>query len=375
MLSKVEHSRYHRQMIMPEIGEAGQLALREASVLIVGMGGLGCPVATYLATAGVGRIGLIDDDNVSLSNLHRQVLFNESDVGSNKAQTAAINLTKKNSTVQYEPYSSRLTIKNVISIISDYDIIVDASDNFPTRYLINDACFFLDKPVVFGAVNQFEGQVSVFHIKNDQGLKLNYRDLFPFPPSPNTIPNCSEAGVLGALPGLVGSVQAGEVIKLICDAQTIAGHLWHIDALSLESYRISLVENAINPLRGNDPKIVSLDTMKQFYDQEFCLQSDVDEAFFNELQQQFESFLLVDVREPDEVVNEPVPTARNIPLSRLALDLPDAWQYQAIVFICQTGKRSRAAVSLIGGSNVYSLEGGVNNNKWILNDTRNANVD
>ncbi|MBD0294073.1 MAG: HesA/MoeB/ThiF family protein, partial [Flavisolibacter sp.] len=216
MVSNEHNERYQRQVILQEFGEAGQQKLLQAKVLVIGAGGLGCPVLQYLAAAGVGVVGIADDDIVSLTNLHRQVLYSMSDIGKSKVERAAAILRQLNPDIEIIPYHLRLTNKNALDIITAYDIVVDATDNFPTRYLLNDACVLLSKPLIYGAVSKFEGQVAVFNGVGSSGEKsVNYRDLFPVPPQEDEVPNCAEAGVLGVLPGIIGSLQAGEVIKLI----------------------------------------------------------------------------------------------------------------------------------------------------------------
>ena len=210
--------RYDRQMLLPQLGAKGQQALGSARVLVIGAGGLGCPVLQYLAAAGVGTIGIVDGDTVSLTNLHRQVLYDMSDIGQQKAGLASAKLQRMNPDITIISYSETLTNKNAWEILEIYDIVVDASDNFPTRYLVNDACVLLGKPVVYGAVSRFEGQVAVFNVQRSGADRtINYRDLFPQAPVSGEIANCAEAGVMGVLPGIIGTLQAGEVIRLITE--------------------------------------------------------------------------------------------------------------------------------------------------------------
>jgi len=211
MLSKEEHSRYNRHIILPEVGLEGQEKLKLSKVLVVGAGGLGCPVLIYLAAAGVGTIGIVDFDSVDESNLHRQILFGTGDIGKPKAEAAKIKLQEQNPHVEVEVHNTRLTSKNAIEIIDKYDIIVDGSDNFPTRYLVNDACVILKKPFVFGSIFKFEAQISTFNYEGGP----TYRCLYPDPPGAGEVPNCAEIGVIGVLPGIVGSIQANEAIKMI----------------------------------------------------------------------------------------------------------------------------------------------------------------
>ncbi|WP_369820320.1 ThiF family adenylyltransferase [Tenacibaculum sp. SG-28] len=229
-LSTRERKHYDRHLILDKIGEKGQLKLKQAKVLVIGAGGLGCPVLQYLTAAGVGTIGIIDPDVVDQSNLQRQILYTIDDIGASKAVTASKRLSKLNPFVQFTVYQEKLTTKNAISLFEIYDIIVDGSDNFETRYLTNDAAILTDKPLVYGAIFKFEGQVSVFNYNGS----ATYRCLYPTPPKPETSPNCSEIGVLGVLPGIIGSFQANEVIKIICNiGEVLANKLLIYDTLSM----------------------------------------------------------------------------------------------------------------------------------------------
>jgi adenylyltransferase/sulfurtransferase len=207
--------RYQRQMLLPELGFAGQQRLLAARVLVIGAGGLGCPVLQYLAAAGVGTIGIIDDDTVSMSNLHRQILYTVADIGRPKAIVAAERLQQMNPDIIIQPFLDRLDIEKALELFPLYDLVVDGSDNFPTRYVVNDICAIVNKPLVYGAISQFEGQVAVFNCPGKTGRSVNYRDLFPHPPAPGEVRSCAEAGVIGVLPGIIGTLQANEVIKLI----------------------------------------------------------------------------------------------------------------------------------------------------------------
>ena len=232
-LTKKELVRYHRQIILPGFGVAGQQKLKNASVLVIGAGGLGAPNLQYLTAAGIGRIGVVDFDKVSLSNLQRQVLFGTDEVGRNKVETAIEKLKQLNPNVQFDGYPVKIEAGNARELINSYDLVVDGSDNLPTRYLVNDACVLLGKPLVYGAIFRFEGQVSVFNQLLPSGSRgPNYRDLFPTPPPPDMVPNCSESGVFSALPGIVGSMQANEAIKVITGmGETLSGRLLLFDGL------------------------------------------------------------------------------------------------------------------------------------------------
>ena len=231
------NSRYHRQIILPEIGEEGQKKLNAAKVLVIGAGGLGCPVLQYLSGAGIGTIGIIDFDVVETSNLHRQVLYGKNDVGTNKALAAKKRLSDLNPDIVINVYPEKLTVKNALTLFADYDIVIDGSDNFSTRYLVNDACIITGKPLVYGAIFKYQGQVSVFNYNNGP----SYRCLFPEPPSAGTVPSCSEIGVIGVLPGIIGSFQANEVLKMILGiGEVLDGKLMMYDSLSTQFSTFSI---------------------------------------------------------------------------------------------------------------------------------------
>jgi len=254
-LSQDEIQRYQRHLTLPGFGEAAQLKLREARVLVVGAGGLGCPALQYLAAAGVGVLGIVDDDRVARSNLQRQVLFTDANVGSPKAEVAAQRLRATNPTIRCRPHGVRLDVGNAMDLIGDYDLVIDGSDNFPTRYLVNDACVLADKPFIFGALETFRGQVSVF---NHAGGP-NYRCLFPEPPAAEDAPNCAEIGVLGALPGWIGTIQALEAIKVLTGVgEPLAGRLLLLDVLTMES-RIVRFERV--PERADVREIQTVDAV------------------------------------------------------------------------------------------------------------------
>lgn len=253
--------RYSRQIILPEVGGKGQERLLRASVLIVGIGGLGSPIATYLAGAGIGKLGIVDSDNVEISNLHRQILYTSEDIGKKKVFVAKERLKKINSDIEIISYPIRLTSENIIDIIKSYDIIVDGSDNFPTRYLVNDACYLMSKILVFGAFFRYEGQAMV--IKPGEGPCL--RCLFPHPPPPGLVPSCQEAGVLGALAGIIGLIQASEVLKIILNiGDSLIGKLLIFDALKMEIIKFDTKKVKDCPLCGENPTIKELIDYEQF---------------------------------------------------------------------------------------------------------------
>ena len=262
LFSPEELERYRRHIILPEVGGPGQARLKQASVLVVGAGGLGSPLLMYLAAAGVGRIGIVDDDRVDLTNLQRQVVHGTPDIGRPKVESAAERLEAINPHVVVEVFPERLTAANALSIIERFDVVADGSDNFATRYLVSDACYFARKPLVWAAIGQFTGQLSVFkpHERDADGRPLpGYRDLLPEPPPPGAVPSCAEAGVIGALPGVMGSLQAMEVLKEILGlGRSLAGWLLLYDALDTEFTKVRLKWRPDNPLTGENPTIHDL---------------------------------------------------------------------------------------------------------------------
>jgi len=363
MLSKEELIRYNRQIILPDFGIDGQQKLKAASVLVIGAGGLGAPNLLYLAAAGVGHIGIMLVDEVSLSNLHRQVLFNEQSVGKNKAQVAKDKLTELNPNVRLQIYEEPITAQNAMEIIGAYDLVVDGSDNLPTRYLVNDACYFLEKPLVYGAIFRFEGQVSVFNYADENGLRgPNYRDLFPSPPPPDMVPSCSEGGVLGVLPGIIGAMQANEVIKIITGiGTTLSGKLFLYDAQDVSTRTLNIQANPDNPLSGVNP------TLTELIDYEaFC--SNLVEAIQNEITVQelqelkkADSIHLLDVREDYEYDIANI-GGQLIPLNQVVdrvLEIPND---RPVVVMCKSGGRSQNAIDLLkkeGFDNLINLKGGI----------------
>lgn len=365
MFSPAELSRYHRHLILSEIGESGQRKLKSASVLVVGAGGLGCPVLQYLTAAGVGKIGIVDYDVVDESNLQRQVLFNVEDVGQSKSETAARKLILQNPFLEFVVYKKKLDKENALDIIREYDIVVDGSDNFPTRYLSNDACVMLGKPLVSGAIFKFEGQVSVFNLKDKNGNPgPTYRCLFPEPPAPDEVPNCSEIGVLGVLPGMIGAMQANEVIKIITGiGEPLSGKLLLFDALSMQS---SVLKFSLNE------KNLQIDALADYED--LCTtQEDPARVFLSgfkeitvlqlkELLDKGEEVNLLDVREPHE---------REIcSLGGIAIRMNDVHgnlsgipREQPVVVYCHHGMRSAIIVKSLsedfGFKNLYNLKGGI----------------
>jgi sulfur-carrier protein adenylyltransferase/sulfurtransferase len=345
MLIKEELSRYNRQMILPELGLAGQEKLKAAKVLVIGAGGLGCPVLQYLAAAGIGTIGIVDDDVVELSNLHRQILYNHTDIGQPKAKIAAAKLQLLNPHVGFSAYRERFRADNAVNICEDYDLVVDCSDNFTTRYLVNDTCVALGKTLIFGSILQFEGQVAVF---NHQG-GANYRDLYPAPPTENI--NCVEGGVIGILPGIIGLYMANEALKLICGiGETLAGKLMTVNALNnaMQVFKIASKKptNTAKPASAKTDKAlpeIDSTTLDRW------LESHADEVF------------LIDVRESYEHEDGNI-GGINLSLYELRESLAAIPKNKKVVCYCQTGQRSKMAVQLLNGvyeGEVYSLKEGM----------------
>ncbi|WP_333818794.1 molybdopterin-synthase adenylyltransferase MoeB [Ohtaekwangia sp.] len=368
-LTNEEYKRYSRHLVLQEFGLENQLKLKNASVLVVGAGGLGAPALLYLAAAGVGTIGIIDADTIDLSNLQRQVLYTEGDVGKPKAHTAAERLRALNSSIQLIAYATTLTSANALDIVKDYDVVLDGTDNFPTRYLINDACVLLNKPFVYASILRFEGQIAVFNYKKRDGnFSTNYRDLFPTPPDPASTPNCEQAGVLGVLPGMIGSMQANEVIKIITGiGELLVDRLLLLDSSTLEQHIVTL------------PNRQARATIKHLVDyDEFCglngrknkslklnHENTMKEVTVQELKELIDSqadFQLIDVREPHEfdicnLDGELIPQAE-IPhsIDRISKD-------KKVVVHCRSGARSGNMVQWLeknhGFTNLYNLKGGI----------------
>ncbi len=364
-LSREEILRYSRHLIMPEVGMEGQLRLKRARVLCVGSGGLGAPLALYLAAAGVGRLGLVDFDRVDFTNLQRQVLYGTSDVGRPKLEAAQQRLADLNPEIEIVPYETRLTSENALDILEPWDIVVDGTDNFPTRYLVNDACVLLGKPNVYGSIFRFEGQVSVFGMPEGPC----YRCLYPEPPPPGLVPSCAEGGVLGVLPGIIGSLQAMEVLKLILGiGQPLVGRLLLFDALAMRFRELRLRRNPDCPVCGERP------TIRQLIDyEEFCgirgeeapaRVTAVPEIAPRELYQRLQSgedIFILDVREPHEyqICNL---GGYLIPLGELPRRVHELDSARTIVAHCRSGKRSAEAVDFlrrVGFTRVWNLRGGI----------------
>ncbi len=364
-LSKDEILRYSRHLIMPEVGMDGQLKLKQAKVLTIGAGGLGSPLALYLAAAGVGKLGMVDFDVVDFTNLQRQVIHDTNDVGRPKLSSARETILDINPNVEVVSYETRLTSNNALDIFKDYDIVADGTDNFPTRYLVNDACVLLGKPNVYGSIFRFEGQASVFYAKEGPC----YRCLYPEPPPPGLVPSCAEGGVLGVLPGIVGSIQALETIKLILGkGPTLIGRLLLFDALSLKFRELKLRKNPDCPACGTHPTVTKLIDYEQFCGirgEDHVVPTRVPEITALEVKKMVDDrkpFVLIDVREPHEYQICRIPGSTLIPLGEVPKRMNELNSADEIVVHCRSGQRSAQAVDLLmkaGFRKIHNLKGGV----------------
>lgn len=355
MLTTNELARYQRHLTLPQFGKAGQEKLKASKVLVVGSGGLGSPVLLYLAAAGVGTLGIVDFDHVDETNLQRQVLFQQNDIGKSKARIAAEKLKALNPYIDVEVHETRLTSENALELLENYDLIIDGTDNFPTRYLVNDACTMLDKPFVYGSIFRFEGQVAVFNYQNGP----TYRDLYPEPPEPESVPNCAEGGVIGVLPGIIGSMQANEAIKVLAEiGEPLSGKILIFDALSMQSRIIKINRNKNAPV---------IDKLIDY--EEFCYgpkttktMKEITVQELKSLQESGEDFQLLDVREPHEydIANL---NGELIPMQQV----PEAGEKIAkdkkVIVHCRSGARSAQAIQYwetkYGLDNLYNLKGGI----------------
>jgi sulfur-carrier protein adenylyltransferase/sulfurtransferase len=368
MLSQQETHRYSRQILLPEFGPVGQSKLLNSSVLVIGAGGLGSPALLYLAAAGVGRLGIIDFDVVDVSNLQRQVLFTTADVGKPKAQLAAECVHAINPSLIADVYLEAINSTNALPILAQYDLIIDGSDNLPTRYLVNDACVLLKKPLVYGAVFQFEGQVSVFNQLLQDGTRgPNYRDLFAEPPPPELVPSCSEGGVLGVLPGIIGTLQASEAIKILTGmGTTLSGRLLLFDGLDSTMRTVNIRKDSANPISGERPTITGLIDYEAFCNP--AKRNPIPEISVQELKMMMDTdieFQLIDVREPSEVSMVTLKSI-NMPLRSLNTQLNSIRKDIPVIMYCKSGGRSASATRMLlanGFSNAKNLSGGIL--KWI----------
>jgi len=359
--SSGEFARYSRHLIMPEVGLEGQGKLKSSSVLIIGAGGLGTPSATYLAAAGVGRIGIVDFDVIEKSNLHRQVLYSEQDIGKSKADIARQRLLEINPNVSVEVHKVRLDSSNALEILGAYDMILDGTDNFPTHYLVNDACVLLGKPNVYASIFRFEGQASVFYAKEGPC----YRCLYPEPPPPGLVPSCAEGGVLGVLPGIMGSIQAAEAIDLILGkGRPLIGRLVLFDALDMTFKELKLRKNPNCSVCGPNPTVTKLIDYEAFCGVEEGLGEEL-EVSPKALKEQIDNgtdVVILDVREPFEYEIAHLANAKLIPLGELAAHVNELDTARPIVVYCHTGQRSSQAVRFLNGlgfKKAKNLRGGI----------------
>ena len=367
-LSHEEILRYSRHLLIPEVGLEGQRKLKQASVLVIGTGGLGSPVSLYLAAAGVGRIGLVDYDVVDSSNLQRQIIHAESTVGKLKVESAKIRLLDMNPGIQVDAYNAPFTSENALEIAAKYDILIDCTDNFPTRYLSNDVAVFLGKPNVYGSIFRFDGQASVFYAKEGPC----YRCLFPEPPPPGLVPTCAEGGVLGILPGTIGTIQATETLKLILGiGDSLVGRLMLYNALDMSFDFVNLKKNPKCRVCGPNADITELINYEEFcgvpgHDHESGSAGAEWDISASELAPRLNGNnppLLLDVREPHELAISALPGAVNIPLGMLAARLSELDSAREMVVLCKSGSRSARALELLasaGFKRIKNLQGGIN---------------
>jgi sulfur-carrier protein adenylyltransferase/sulfurtransferase len=365
-LNREEVQRYSRHLIMPEVGVEGQRKLKAARVLCIGAGGLGAPAAMYLAAAGVGTLGIVDFDTVDASNLHRQIIYGTADVGRRKLEVSRDRLESMNPSLKVVMHDVALTSKNALDVLRDYDVILDGTDNFQTRYLVNDACVLLGKPNAYGSIFRFDGQASVFAVKDGPC----YRCLYPEPPPPGLVPSCAEGGVLGVLPGIIGIIQATEAIKLILGAgQPLVGRLLLYDALQMRFRELKLRRDVECPVCGDNP------TIRELIDYDaFCgvtppsatpPSSGVPEITVEELKAQIDGGrppFILDVREPNEYQICRIPGSMLIPLGEVAARSAELDKDREMVVHCKMGGRSAKAVALLqdrGFTRVRNLKGGI----------------
>lgn len=367
-LSHEEIMRYSRHLLIPEVGLKGQKKLKSSAVLVIGAGGLGSPVAMYLAAAGVGRIGLVDYDTVDASNLQRQIIHGTSRMGDLKVDSARDRMLDINPDIQVEIYSEPFTSENALRIAKRYDLIIDGTDNFPTRYLVNDVCVMLGIPNVYGSIYRFDGQASVF----DGADGPCYRCLFPEPPPPGLVPSCAEGGVLGVLPGTIGSIQASEGLKLLLGiGSSLKGRLLLYNALDMSFDFVKLRKNPNCKVCSQNPEITTLIDYEEFcgmpaYDHDdgsAGAEWDIEPSALDALLKSGQSVRLIDVREPHELEIAHLEGAELVPLGQLGGRLSELDSAQEIVVFCKTGARSTRALELLVGAGfrkIKNLKGGIN---------------
>lgn len=367
-LSNEEISRYSRHLIMPEVGMEGQRRLKAASVLMIGTGGLGAPVGMYLAAAGVGRLGIVDFDVVEASNLQRQIIHGTADIGRLKIESARDRLRDINPHIEIETHETRLTSANALRLFGDYDIVVDGTDNFPTRYLVNDACVLLGKPNVYGSIFRFEGQASVFWAKKG----ACYRCLYPEPPPPGLVPSCAEGGVLGVLPGIVGAIQANETIKLILGAEgTLIDRLLLFDAWTMKFREFKLRKDPACPVCGENPSVTELIDYEEFcglrpQPAEQSATNQLEEITARELKRRLDEgqdLQVIDVREPSEYEIARIAGTRLIPLGQVVTRMNEIDPTKETVMHCKGGVRSAKAIAALKQAGfpgrLINLKGGI----------------
>lgn len=369
-LSSEELQRYARQITLPELGPEGQKRIRGASVLVIGAGGLGCPALIYLAAAGIGKIGIVDYDKVDISNLHRQIIYSKEDIGKYKAKIAAEKIKHINPLVSIEPHVLKLDSTNALDLLAQYDIIIDGSDNFPTRYLVNDASVLLCKPNVYAAVFRFTGQVTVFNHKDAQGnFGPNYRDLHAVPPPAGSVPSCAEGGVLGVLPGILGSMQAAEAIKIACGiGQPLSGRMFVIDTQNFDTTTISFSHDPDNPFTAGREGIGELID----YESWCGAASDdrhghdhvkeIDPVELKKMMDDEVDFQLIDVREPYELEIASL-NGKLIPMNMIPHQVDEISRQSKVVIYCRSGIRSAQAILYLQQefqfTNLWNLQGGI----------------
>jgi molybdopterin/thiamine biosynthesis adenylyltransferase/rhodanese-related sulfurtransferase len=367
------HHRYSRHVLLPDVGLEGQTRLHNARVLVIGAGGLGSPSALYLAAAGIGTLGIVDFDVVDESNLQRQILHTTPNIGKRKVESAFQHLSALNPHISIQTHDTMLNRQNALEILHEYDIILDGTDNFATRYLVNDACFFLKKPLVYGSVYRFDGQVTTFDAARGTGC---YRCLYPTPPPPELVPNCAEGGVLGVLPGIVGTLQATEVLKIILGiGEVLFGKLLLVSPLGMDFTAISFPKNPDCPLCGNMPTITELQDYEAFCNPSSTSEQayTLHEVSLTELEQLHltsTNLLVIDVREAHERLLSRIEPSKHIPLGELAEHAHHLERTHNIVLYCASGKRSTKGASILAEqqfTNIQHLQGGIN--AWLQSES------
>ncbi|OKH14070.1 molybdenum cofactor biosynthesis protein MoeB [Fischerella major NIES-592] len=366
-LTKDDYERYSRHLILPEVGVEGQKRLKAASVLCIGTGGLGSPLLLYLAAAGIGRIGIVDFDVVDTSNLQRQVIHGTSWVGKPKIESAKNRILEINPYCQVDLYETRLSSENALDIVRPYDVVVDGTDNFPTRYLVNDACVLLDKPNVYGSIFRFEGQATVFNYEGGP----NYRDLYPEPPPPGMVPSCAEGGVLGILPGIIGVIQATETVKIIMrQGNTLSGRLLLYNALEMKFRELKLRPNPVRPVIEKLIDYEQFCGIPQAQAEEAKQQMELSEMTVQELKQLLDSgadnFVLLDVRNPNEYEIAKIPGSVLVPLSDIengdgVNKVRELVNGHRLIVHCKSGMRSAKALGILkqAGIDGTNVKGGI----------------